>query len=41
MKYDFVETLKVCEEITPERYKKIRGKHGLVMSLLKLFAPLL
>ncbi len=40
-KRDFVETLKISEEITKERYKKIRGKHGLIMSILRLFAPLL
>lgn len=41
IKRDFTESLKVCEEITPEREKKIRGRHGLAMGLLKLFAPLL
>lgn len=41
MRNDFLETLKVCEEITPESYKKMRGRHGLVMSLLRLIAPLL
>ncbi len=40
-KRDFVETLKSCEEITPEIDKKIRGKHGLIMGILKVFAPLL
>lgn len=40
-KKDFLESLKVSEEITPAVYKKMRGKHGLVMSVLKLFAPLL
>ena len=40
-KRDFTEALKVSEEVTPEIYKKMRGRHGLVMSLLKLFAPLL
>ncbi len=41
IKRDFTETLKVSEEITPDIYKKMRGRHGLVMSLLKLCAPLL
>ncbi len=41
IKRDFTETLKVSEEVTKESYKKMRGKHGLVMSLLRLFAPLL
>ncbi len=41
VKKDFLETLKVSEEITPEIYKKIRGRHGLLMSLLRLVAPLL
>lgn len=41
VKRDFLETLKVCEEVTPESYKKMRGRHGLVMSILRLFAPLL
>ena len=41
MKRDFMETLAVSEEITPARWKEIRGRHGLVMSLLRLFAPLL
>lgn len=41
IKRDFEETLKVSTEVTHEIYKKMRGKHGLVMSLLKLYAPLL
>lgn len=41
VKRDFLETLEKCEEITPERYKKIKGRHGLEMSLMRLFAPLL
>ena len=41
MKRDFMETLAVSEEITPARWKEIKGRHGLVMSLLRLFAPLL
>lgn len=40
-KTDFIRTLDMCEEITPEIYKKIRGKHGLVMGIFRLFAPLL
>lgn len=40
-KRDFIEALAVSEEITPEKYKKIKGRHGLIMSLLRLFAPLL
>lgn len=41
IKRDFEETLTVSTEVTHEIYKKMRGKHGLVMSLLKLYAPLL
>ncbi len=41
IKRDFMETLEVCEEITPEIYKKIKGRHGLMMTLMRLFAPLL
>ncbi len=41
MKRDFLETLAVSTEITPESYRTIRGRHELVMGLLKLFAPLL
>ncbi|MCI8387415.1 MAG: cardiolipin synthase [Clostridiales bacterium] len=40
IKRDFLETLKVSEEITPEIYKKIRRKSGLIMSVLRIFAPL-
>ncbi len=40
-KRDFTESIKVCEEITPEIDKKIRGRHGLAMGILRLFAPLL
>ncbi len=41
VKNDFLETLKVSEEVTPAVYRKMRGRRGLIMSLLKLFAPLL
>lgn len=41
IKKDFTDTLAVSEEVTPEIYKKMRGRHGLIMSLLKLYAPLL
>ncbi|MBQ8508433.1 MAG: cardiolipin synthase [Clostridia bacterium] len=41
VKRDFLDTLKVSEEITRERYKMIVRRSGSVMSILKLFAPLL
>lgn len=41
IKRDFLEAIAVSERITPERYKQIRGRHGLVMSLLRVFAPIL
>lgn len=40
-KADFMNSVEVCQEITPEIDKKIRGRHGLVMGFLRLFAPLL
>lgn len=40
VKRDFLETLKVCEEITPEAYKKIKRKSGLQMSVFRILAPL-
>ncbi len=40
-KRDFTDSIKVCQEITPEIDKKIKGRHGLVMGFLRLFAPLL
>lgn len=40
-KKDFLDSIAVSEEITFEKNKKIRGRHGLLMSILKLFAPLL
>jgi cardiolipin synthase len=41
IKRDFCESLCVCTEITPEDYRKMIRKQGLVMGLLKVFAPLL
>ena len=41
IKKDFLDAIKVSEEITLERYKKIRGRHGLIMSIMRVFAPLL
>jgi len=41
IKKDFLDTFAVSQEITAEKYKKLRGRHGLIMSLLRFFAPLL
>jgi cardiolipin synthase len=40
VKRDFLETLAMSEEITPEKYKKICRKSGLPMSILRVLAPL-
>ena len=40
VKRDFLETLRACEEITPEKYKKIKRRSGLMMSVLRILSPL-
>lgn len=40
VKRDFLETLGVCEEITPEKYKEIKRRSGLLMSVLRILSPL-
>lgn len=40
IKRDFLETMRVSEEITLEKYKKMRRGSGLLMSVLRVFAPL-
>lgn len=41
IKRDFTDTVSQSLEVTPEIYKKMRGKHGIVMNILKLYAPLM
>lgn len=41
MKQDFLNTIEVSEEITMEKWKKMRNKYGFFWYLLNLFAPLL
>lgn len=40
VKNDFIETMRVSEEITKEKYKKIKRRHALSMSVLRLLSPL-
>lgn len=40
VKRDFTELLKASQEITPERYKRIKRRHALSMSVIKILSPL-
>lgn len=40
VKRDFLETMRVSEEITKDRYKQIRRRSALTMSVLRILSPL-
>ena len=40
VKRDFLETMRVSEEITREKYNKIKRRHWLTMSVLRILSPL-
>ena len=40
MKRDFMDTMSRSEEITKEKYLKMRKRSGLLMSVLRVLAPL-
>lgn len=40
VKRDFLDTMSRCEEITKEKYKKIKRRHALTMSVLRILSPL-